>query len=63
MKSMSVGNLLEAMIRKYHPDGKTHKVKTIGLQPGENLHEVIVEDGPNSSEVERFTIEEIIELV
>jgi UDP-N-acetylglucosamine 4,6-dehydratase/UDP-glucose 4-epimerase len=63
MKSMSVGNLLEAMIRKYHPDGKTYKVKTIGLQPGENLHEVIVEDGPNSSEVERFTIEEIIELV
>ena len=63
MKSMSVGNLLEAMIRKYHPDGKTYKVKTIGLQPGENLHEVIVEDGPNSSEVERFTIEEIMELV
>ena len=63
MKSMSVGNLLEAMIRKYHPEGKTHKVKTIGLQPGENLHEMIVEDGPNSSEVERFTIEEIMELV
>jgi UDP-N-acetylglucosamine 4,6-dehydratase len=63
MKSMSVGDLLEAMIRKYHPEGKTHKVKTIGLQPGENLHEMILEDGPNSSEVERFTIEEIMELV
>ena len=63
MKSMSVGNLLEAMIRKYHPNGETHKVKTIGLQPGENLHEVIVEDGPNSSQVERFTIEEIMEIV
>lgn len=63
MKSMSVGNLLEAMIRKYHPEGKTHKVKTIGLQPGENLHEMILEDGPDSSEVERFTIEEIMELV
>jgi UDP-N-acetylglucosamine 4,6-dehydratase/5-epimerase len=43
--------------------GETHKVKTIGLQPGENLHEMIVEDGPDSSEVERFTIEEIMELV
>lgn len=63
MKSMSVGNLLEAMIRKYHPKGETHKVKTIGLQPGENLHEMILEDGPDSSEVERFTIEEIMELV
>ena len=63
MKSMSVGDLLEAMIRKYLPEGNVPKVKTIGLQPGENLHEVIVEDGPNSSEVERFTIEEIMELV
>jgi UDP-N-acetylglucosamine 4,6-dehydratase/UDP-glucose 4-epimerase len=63
MKSMSVGDLLEAMIRKYLPEGKVPKVKTIGLQPGENFHEVIIEGGLNSSEVERFTIEEIMELV
>lgn len=63
MKSMAVGDLLEAMIRKYLPEGNTPKVKKIGLQPGENFHEVIVEGGPNSSQVERFTIEEIMELV
>ena len=63
MKSMSVGDLLQAMIRKYLPEGNTPKVKTIGLQPGENVHEVIVEGGPNSSQVDRFTIEEIMELV
>ena len=63
MKSMSVGDLLEAMIRKYLPEGNVPKIKTIGLQPGENFHEVIIEGGLNSSEVERFTIEEIMELV
>lgn len=63
MKSMSVGDLLEAMIRKYLPEGNTPKVKTIGLQPGENLHEMILEEGPSSSEVERFTVEEILRLI
>tara|TARA_R110000868_G_scaffold132315_1_gene342997 strand:+ start:8316 stop:9176 length:861 start_codon:yes stop_codon:yes gene_type:complete len=63
MKSMSVGDLLEAMIRKYLPEGKTAKVKEIGLQPGENLHEMILEEGPSSSEVGRFTVEEIFKLI
>ncbi len=63
MKSMSVGDLLEAMIRKYLPEGRTAKVKEIGLQSGENLHEMILEQGPSSSEVERFTVEEILELI
>jgi UDP-N-acetylglucosamine 4,6-dehydratase/UDP-glucose 4-epimerase len=63
MKSMSVGDLLEAMIRKYLPDGNTAKIKTIGLQPGENLHEIILEEGPSSSEVDRFTVEEILKLI
>ena len=63
MKSMSVGDLLEAMIRKYLPEGNLPKVKKIGLQPGENLHEMILEEGPSSSEVERFTVEEILELI
>lgn len=63
MKSMSVGNLLEAMIRKYLPEGKDPKIKQIGLQPGENLHEMILENGPSSFEAERFTVEEIMKLI
>lgn len=63
MKSMSVGDLLESMIIKYLPQGKEPKIKKIGLQPGENLHEMILEEGPSSSEVERFTVEEILELI
>lgn len=63
MKSMAVGDLLEAMIRKYLPKDKTPKIKKIGLQPGENFHEIIIEGGLNSSQVKRFTIEEIMELV
>ena len=39
------------------------KIKSIGLQPGENLHERILEEGPDSNEVEEFTIEEIKELI
>lgn len=63
MKSMSVGDLLEAMIRKYMPEGNVPKVKEIGLQPGENLHEIIIEGGPSSFNADRFTIEEIMEMV
>ena len=63
MKSMAMGDLLEAMARKYLPPGKTLDLKTIGLQPGENMHEKIMEEGPASDEVEKFTIEEIMELI
>ena len=63
MKSMSIENLLEAMAEKYLPDGKELQIKTIGLQPGENLHERILEKGPDSNEVDEFTIEEIKELI
>lgn len=62
MKSMSIENLLTAMIEKYS-NGLTIPVKTIGLQPGENLHEKVLESGPYSNEVEQFTIEEIKELI
>jgi len=58
MKSMSIENLLEAMIQKYS-NGKSINVNIIGLQPGENLHEKVLEEGPYSNEVEQFTIEEI----
>ena len=63
MKSMAMGDLLEAMARKYLPPGETINLKTIGLQPGENMHEKIMEEGPASDEVEKFTIEEIMELI
>ncbi len=63
MKSMSIENLLKAMAEKYLPEGKELQIKTIGLQPGENFHEKILEVGPASNEVEEFTIEEIKELI
>ena len=63
MKSMRVGDLLEAMARKYLPSDATLNIKHIGLQPGENLHEKILEEGPASDEVEKFTIDEIMELI
>ncbi len=63
MKSMSMGDLLTAMADKYLPEGEELKVKTIGLQVGENLHEKISEDGLYSNEAEQFTIEEIKELI
>jgi UDP-N-acetylglucosamine 4,6-dehydratase/UDP-glucose 4-epimerase len=63
MKSMSMGDLLDAMSEKYLPEGQELKVKTIGLQKGENLHEKISEDGLYSNEAEQFTIEEIKELI
>jgi len=51
------------MAEKYLPEGKELKVKTIGLQQGENLHERILEEGPYSNEVDEFTIDEIKELI
>jgi UDP-N-acetylglucosamine 4,6-dehydratase/UDP-glucose 4-epimerase len=62
MKSMQIGDLLLAMHEKYGKMGKL-KVKHIGLQPGENKHEKILEVGPYSNEVERYTIDEIKELI
>jgi UDP-N-acetylglucosamine 4,6-dehydratase/UDP-glucose 4-epimerase len=63
MKSMSIENLLEAMIQKYAPEGYKKEINIIGLQPGENFHEKILEDGKFSSEVEQFSIDEIKELI
>ena len=63
MKSMSMGDLLDAMAEKYLPEGQELKVKTIGLQVGENLHEKISEDGLYSNEAEQFTKDEIKELI
>lgn len=62
MKSMSIKNLLQAMIEKYS-NGQPIAVHVIGLQPGENMHEKVLEQGPYSSEVKQFTIDEIKELI
>jgi len=58
-----MGDLLEAMANKYLPSGYSLRVKEIGLQPGENLHEVIKQDGTNSSQSEKFTVQEIMEVI
>ncbi len=63
MKSMSISNLLEAMSQKYLPKNKNLQIKYIGLQPGENMHEIITEDGFSSEHAERFTINEIKEII
>jgi UDP-N-acetylglucosamine 4,6-dehydratase/UDP-glucose 4-epimerase len=63
MKSIKIDNLLIAMAQKYLPKNGVLKIKTIGIQNGENLHEKVLEEGPYSNECEQYTIEEIIELI
>lgn len=63
MKAMSIENLLEAMAQKYLKPGAEKVVNIIGIQPGENMHEKILEEGLRSNEVEQYTIEEIKELI
>ena len=63
MKSMKIGDMLTAMAQKYLPDGGELKIKSIGLQPGENLHEKVMEEGPYSNECKQYTVEEIKELI
>ena len=45
------------------PTDKVLKVKEIGLQKGENLHERLIMDGPLSSEYERYTVSEIYDMI
>ena len=64
MKSMSIKSLLGAMVEKYgNSNWESYPIKIIGLQPGENFHEKVLDEGPFSNEVEQFTIEEIKELI
>jgi FlaA1/EpsC-like NDP-sugar epimerase len=51
------------MANKYLPTHGELKIKTIGLQQGENLHEKILEEGPYSNEVELYSVSEIEEMV
>jgi UDP-N-acetylglucosamine 4,6-dehydratase len=62
MKSMKMGDLLDAMILKYGK-GQKINVKQIGLQQGENKHEKIFSDGLSSEDAEKFSIEEITKLI
>lgn len=62
MKSMAMGDLLQAMIEKY-AEGREIIVHTTRLKEGENEHERLLKEGPSSAEVERFTIAEIKELI
>ena len=62
-EKMKISDMLTAMAQKYLPNNGLLKIKEIGLQPGENLHEKVMEEGPYSNEVERFTIEEIKEMI
>lgn len=61
MKAMRLGDLLEAMKMKYGTSGSKHEI--IGLQVGENKHEVISATIPGSDKAERYTVEEILSLV
>jgi FlaA1/EpsC-like NDP-sugar epimerase len=61
MKSMRLGDLFQAMSEVYYKTPINPQV--IGLQTGENFHEVILEDSPHSGEAEKFTIDEIKEMV
>lgn len=63
MKSIRMGDLMEAMIQKYAMRADAPMIEVIGLQPGENMHEIITEDGPDSSQVDRFTMEEITAMI
>ena len=63
MKSMRMGDLLQAMANKYLPAASELKIKEIGLQAGENLHEKIFSDGLSSEHAEKFEVDEIMELI
>ena len=63
MKSMKVNDMLQAMSNKYLPEGGELRIKTIGIQKGENLHEKILEEGPYSNEVELYSVSEIESMV
>ena len=63
MKSIKMGDLLTAMAEKYLLPGAELKVKKIGMQPGENLHEKVLTDGISSEDADKFTIAEIKEMI
>lgn len=63
MKSMSLDNLLSAIIIKYSSKDSDINVVTSVLREGENNHEKLNESGPYSNEVEQCTVEEILKII
>ena len=63
MKALRIGDLLDCMAEKYLPIGKELRVRNIGMQRGDNLHEVILENGTDSSKAPRYTKEEIMSII
>ncbi len=63
MKAIKLGDLVDAMVEKYLPEGADLIINEIGLQEGENLHEIIVEGGQDSSQSEQFTKQEVAQMV
>lgn len=61
MKAAGIMDLLTAMHEKYGIGGLDYKV--IGLQPGENLREKVLDNGPYSDEVELYTIDELKRMI
>lgn len=61
MKAAGIRNLMFAMHEKYGISPLQYKV--IGLQPGENRHEKVLDEGPYSNEVDQFTIEELKQMI
>lgn len=61
MKAAGIMNLLRAMHDKYGSGPLTYKI--IGLQPGENIREKVLDNGPYSNEVEQFSIEELKKMI
>ncbi len=59
MKAIRMGDLLYAMMTKY---GEVY-VKEIGLQPGENKHERIIEGGQSSQEEKKYSLDEIKQMI
>lgn len=63
MKSIRIQDLAAAMLEKYGKKDFLYPVAKIGLQPGENMHEIIVEGGLDSSQVQRYSEVEIERMI
>ena len=59
MKSCFISTLAKVIQMKY---GKPSKIAQIGLQPGENKHEYL-NDEYNSRDADKFTLDELIEMI
>lgn len=60
MKAVRMMDLLEAMQIKY---GMAQGLKVIGLQEGENKHEKLTKDGESSEVAEKYSIDEMVEML